>query len=97
MPNRAASRFVEASGPVAVWPLPKTSYETTFDAFDHYWLRRGWAQQAPIKLMSRIDTPRALGNVTAGTVPIGGVIEVSEFDDVDDPAHIPAPSDTYHY
>ncbi|MGV0792608.1 HpcH/HpaI aldolase/citrate lyase family protein [Mycolicibacterium sp. XJ1819] len=24
-------------------------------------------------------------------------IEVSEFDDVDDPAHIPAPSDTYHY
>ena len=24
-------------------------------------------------------------------------IEKSEFDDVDDPAHIPAPSDTYHY
>lgn len=24
-------------------------------------------------------------------------IEVSEFDDVDDPAHIPAPTDTYHY
>jgi citrate lyase subunit beta / citryl-CoA lyase len=24
-------------------------------------------------------------------------LEVSEFDDVDDPAHIPAPSDTYHY
>src|SRR3954465_9943938 len=24
-------------------------------------------------------------------------IESSEFDDVDDPAHIPAPSDTYHY
>src|SRR3954451_5895873 len=24
-------------------------------------------------------------------------IEPSEFDDVDDPAHIPAPSDTYHY
>ncbi len=24
-------------------------------------------------------------------------IEASEFDDVDDPAHIPAPSDTYHY
>ncbi len=31
---------------------------TTFAAFDHYWLRRGWAQKAPIKLMSRIDTPR---------------------------------------
>jgi DMSO/TMAO reductase YedYZ molybdopterin-dependent catalytic subunit len=46
---------------------------TTFADFDHYWLRRGWAQQAPIKLMSRIDTPRGLGQVTAGTVPIAGV------------------------
>ena len=46
---------------------------TTFAAFDHYWLRRGWAQRAPIKLMSRIDTPRGLGNVAAGTVAIGGV------------------------
>ena len=24
-------------------------------------------------------------------------IEPSDFDDVDDPVHIPAPSDTYHY
>ena len=31
---------------------------TTFADFDHYWLRRGWAQKAPIKTMSRIDTPR---------------------------------------
>ncbi len=46
---------------------------TTFAAFDHYWLRRGWAQQAPIKLMSRIDTPRGLGKAAAGTVPIAGV------------------------
>jgi DMSO/TMAO reductase YedYZ molybdopterin-dependent catalytic subunit len=46
---------------------------TTFAEFDHYWLRRGWAQKAPIKLMSRIDTPRGLGNVAAGTVPIAGV------------------------
>jgi DMSO/TMAO reductase YedYZ molybdopterin-dependent catalytic subunit len=46
---------------------------TTFAAFDHYWLRRGWAQQAPIKLMSRIDTPRGLGKVAAGTAAIGGV------------------------
>ena len=36
---------------------------TTFAEFDHYWLRRGWAQRAPIKLMSRIDTPRGLGKV----------------------------------
>jgi DMSO/TMAO reductase YedYZ molybdopterin-dependent catalytic subunit len=46
---------------------------TTFDAFDHYWLRRGWARRAPIKLMSRIDTPRGLAKVAAGTVPIAGV------------------------
>ena len=46
---------------------------TTFAEFDHYWLRRGWAQKAPIKLMSRIDTPRGLGKVAAGTVPIAGV------------------------
>jgi DMSO/TMAO reductase YedYZ molybdopterin-dependent catalytic subunit len=46
---------------------------TTFTDFDHYWLRRGWAQRAPIKLMSRIDTPRGLGQVDAGTVAIGGV------------------------
>jgi DMSO/TMAO reductase YedYZ molybdopterin-dependent catalytic subunit len=46
---------------------------TTFADFDHYWVRRGWAQRAPIKLMSRIDTPRGLGKVTAGTVPIAGV------------------------
>ena len=46
---------------------------TTFAEFDHYWLRRGWAQRAPIKLMSRIDTPRGLAKVPAGTVPIAGV------------------------
>ena len=46
---------------------------TTFAEFDHYWLRRGWAQRAPIKLMSRIDTPRGLAKVRAGTVPIAGV------------------------
>ncbi|MET0143175.1 MAG: molybdopterin-dependent oxidoreductase [Ilumatobacteraceae bacterium] len=46
---------------------------TTFADFDHYWLRRGWAQKAPIKLMSRIDTPRGLAKVAAGMVPIAGV------------------------
>ena len=40
---------------------------TTFADFDHYWLRRGWAQRAPIKLMSRIDTPRGPRPVAAGT------------------------------
>ena len=46
---------------------------TTFAEFDHYWLRRGWAQQAPIKLMSRIDTPKGLAKVPAGVVPVAGV------------------------
>jgi DMSO/TMAO reductase YedYZ molybdopterin-dependent catalytic subunit len=46
---------------------------TTFAEFDHYWLRRGWAQKAPIKLMSRIDTPRGLAKVAAGVVPVAGV------------------------
>jgi DMSO/TMAO reductase YedYZ molybdopterin-dependent catalytic subunit len=46
---------------------------TTFAEFDHYWLRRGWAQKAPIKLMSRIDAPRGLAKVPAGVVPIAGV------------------------
>ena len=46
---------------------------TTFDAFDAYWATRGWDQQAPIKTMSRIDTPRTLAKVKPGTVAIGGV------------------------
>jgi len=44
-----------------------------FDDFDQYWVKRGWDEQAPIKLMSRIDTPRSLGKVPAGTFVIGGV------------------------
>ena len=31
---------------------------TTFEAYDAYWVVRGWAQEAPIKTQSRIDTPR---------------------------------------
>jgi hypothetical protein len=46
---------------------------TTFGAYDAYWLRRGWAQIAPIKTMARIDTPKGLGKLSAGTVPIGGI------------------------
>jgi len=44
---------------------------TTFDAFDAYWVPRGWSQQAPIKTQSRIDTPRS--QVRAGEVPVAGV------------------------
>ena len=46
---------------------------TTFDAFDPYWIRRGWAEQAPIKTQSRIDTPRPLAKVPAGPAVIAGV------------------------
>ena len=46
---------------------------STFDAFDAYWVRRGWAQEAPIKTQSRIDTPTSRTRVRAGTVPVAGV------------------------
>jgi len=46
---------------------------TTFEAYDAYWVQRGWAQQAPIKTMSRIDTPRSGHKVPAGEVAVAGV------------------------
>ena len=46
---------------------------TTFDAFDPYWIRRGWAEQAPIKTQSRIDTPKPLAKVPAQGAVIAGV------------------------
>ncbi|MEU4065610.1 molybdopterin-dependent oxidoreductase [Streptomyces wedmorensis] len=46
---------------------------TTFDAYDAYWVPRGWAAQAPVKTQSRIDTPRALARTAAGTVMVAGV------------------------
>jgi DMSO/TMAO reductase YedYZ molybdopterin-dependent catalytic subunit len=44
---------------------------TRFDAYDPYWVQRGWADRAPIKVSSRIDTPRK--RVEAGMVPVAGV------------------------
>lgn len=46
---------------------------TTFEAFDAYWVRRGWSQQAPIKTESRIDTPRSGATVQPGVVQVAGV------------------------
>ncbi|MGW7189085.1 molybdopterin-dependent oxidoreductase, partial [Streptomyces sp. NPDC054838] len=46
---------------------------TTFDAYDAYWVRRSWAQQAPVKTQSRIDTPRPLAEPAAGRVVVAGV------------------------
>jgi hypothetical protein len=46
---------------------------TTFDAYDTYWVRRGWSREAPIKTESRIDTPKPFARPAAGTVPVAGV------------------------
>ena len=45
---------------------------TTFDAFDGFWIPRGYSAEGPIKTQSRIDTPRALSTVAPGPVAIGG-------------------------
>jgi DMSO/TMAO reductase YedYZ molybdopterin-dependent catalytic subunit len=47
---------------------------TRFDAFDQYWVQRGWEARAPIKTQSRIDTPRPSSRVPADTeIAIAGV------------------------
>jgi DMSO/TMAO reductase YedYZ molybdopterin-dependent catalytic subunit len=47
---------------------------TTLEAFNAYWVPRGWAKEAPILTQSRIDVPRSPGGtLTAGTVPVAGV------------------------
>ncbi len=46
---------------------------STFDAFDPYWIQRGWAERAPIKTMSRIDTPTPFTELRVGEVAIAGV------------------------
>lgn len=46
---------------------------TTFSAYDPYWVERGWAPEAPIKTMSRIDAPKPLATLPAGNVTVGGV------------------------
>ncbi|MGW7462624.1 molybdopterin-dependent oxidoreductase [Streptomyces sp. NPDC054797] len=46
---------------------------TTFAAYDAYWVRRSWAQQAPVKTQSRIDTPRAHADLAPGRVAVAGV------------------------
>jgi DMSO/TMAO reductase YedYZ molybdopterin-dependent catalytic subunit len=46
---------------------------TTFSAFDAYWVRRGWSQQAPVKTESRIDVPKTASSVQSGRVTIAGV------------------------
>src|SRR5690606_32995800 len=44
---------------------------TSFDDYDAYWVRRGWAPRGPVKTQSRIDTPRR--RAAAGEVIVAGV------------------------
>lgn len=46
---------------------------TTWEAFDGYWVPRGWAKEGPIKTQSRINVPRRSTTVKAGAIPIAGV------------------------
>ena len=46
---------------------------TTFDAKAGYWLERGWAERAPIKTQSRIDSPRGFASLPAGRVTVAGI------------------------
>ena len=45
---------------------------TRFADVEAYWTERGWAEQAPVRLTSRIDVPRAGDEIEAGTVTIAG-------------------------
>lgn len=51
---------------------------TTFDAYDAYWVRRGWSRQGPVKTQSRIDLPRDGAIVPAGASVAGGVAWAGE-------------------
>ncbi len=51
---------------------------TTYDAQEAYWTERGWATDAPIKISTRIDTPRSLADLDAGDVVVGGVAWAQE-------------------
>ena len=46
---------------------------TTLEAFDAYWVPRGWAKEAPILTQSRIDVPRQGADLAAGSVAVAGV------------------------
>jgi DMSO/TMAO reductase YedYZ molybdopterin-dependent catalytic subunit len=46
---------------------------TTYAADTSYWTDRKWDENAPIKISSRIDTPKVLEEISAGDTFIGGV------------------------
>ena len=46
---------------------------TRFDLKEGYWIKKGWAKFAPIKMQSRIDTPYVQETFAAGKRAIAGV------------------------
>lgn len=46
---------------------------TRFDEQVGYWIPRGWAERAPVKLASRIDAPRPMQTLNPGPNTLGGV------------------------
>ena len=46
---------------------------TRFADFEAYWTPRGWAEQAPIKISSRIDVPGSFQKFDQGEIVIAGV------------------------
>ncbi len=46
---------------------------TTWEAFDGYWIPRGWSKEGPIKTQSRIDVPRQGAEIDPGPTAIAGV------------------------
>ncbi len=46
---------------------------TRFDAYDAYWVQRGWGERGPVKVSSRIDTPRDGRRRPAGPGVVAGV------------------------
>ena len=45
---------------------------TTYAAKKAYWVQRGYAEKAPVKLESKIDTPTSFAQLKAGLVTIAG-------------------------
>lgn len=46
---------------------------TRFDLIRAYWTERGWAEQAPVRLASRVDVPASGEDVPSGALRVGGV------------------------
>jgi DMSO/TMAO reductase YedYZ molybdopterin-dependent catalytic subunit len=46
---------------------------TRFDQIQAYWTGKGWAEQGPVKIASRIDVPSSGDGVPAGEMAFGGV------------------------